>query len=350
MTRIAWAKLSLNKFKKWVLESAGPVFGRVLHKPLLVGFEMVRVCNLKCLHCDNWRQKQSPQALSVAEWKRLVEDLYRLSGPYRLCVPWQGGEPLLESRAVLEVVRTANHLGIATSIGTSATLIDDGMAREIRDSGLSDLGVSLDGIRPETHDLSRGVPGTFQKVMAGIGCLKKYGTHRLTRISTIVAGHNFHELVDLAEWARREKFFSIQYNPLQPKGADWDRLWPKDVDGVCGALDGLIALKKRGYPIANDVANLGAMKTYFRAPSRDHPEFLCGAHARLTILNDGTVHLCRFTAPIGNIRRDSIRDIWRSPGAIQLLQHVRTCKKPCILTGAHYRSGLRERVDQFLRR
>ena len=347
MKRSQWAAISLNKFKNRAKETLSVALDGAHHVPVTIGFEMVTACNITCLHCTKWRKAPLPKPLTIHEWRRLVHEVRALSGPCHLIMPQGGGEPLIDARNVLDIVKLASQSGIAVSITTNATLLDEAMAQNICDSGLATLNISLDGMRPQTHDFSRNTPGTFDKVMSAVGFMKKNGRQSMVRIRAIVSGNNFMELTDMAEWVKREKLEGIQFDALRPRGNDWAQLWPKDVEGICAALDRLIELKKRGYPIGNTAANFEYMKHYFRDPSREYPEFVCGVHSNLIVRRTGLVQVCRFKGPIGDVRKNSLSEIWHSKEAALMLRDIRDCKKSCIIGFTYFRHGLAEGAGSF---
>lgn len=73
-----------------------------------------------------------------------------------------------------ELAMYARDKGMRTVISTNGTLIDEKMAKVLKDIGLSYVGVSLDGIR-ETNDMFRGVPGAFDAALQGMRNCKKEG-------------------------------------------------------------------------------------------------------------------------------------------------------------------------------
>jgi radical SAM protein with 4Fe4S-binding SPASM domain len=79
---------------------------------------------------------------------------------------FSGGEPTLR-RDLVELMNYAKSRGMRVVISTNGTLISADKARAYTDVGLSYVGVSLDGGR-ETHDAFRGIPGSFDKAIAGI--------------------------------------------------------------------------------------------------------------------------------------------------------------------------------------
>jgi Fe-coproporphyrin III synthase len=132
-------------------------------KPVVV-WNMTQRCNLKCVHCyarsedicyDN--ELNRDQAIAM------MDDLADFGVPVLL---FSGGEPLVHPRLV-EYAQYAVSKGMRAVISTNGTLITKEKAQILKDIGLSYVGISLDGLEP-THDLFRGVPGSFKRAMAAI--------------------------------------------------------------------------------------------------------------------------------------------------------------------------------------
>jgi len=79
-------------------------------------------------------------------------------------------EPLLYPH-IFEAVSYAKDQGMHLNISTNGVLVDKHVDDLIK-SGLHRLSVSIDG-PPHIHDKMRGVPGTYNKVMAGLERLKE---------------------------------------------------------------------------------------------------------------------------------------------------------------------------------
>jgi len=132
-------------------------------KPVVV-WNMTKACNLKCLHCyAQATAGPGPDELSTAEAKVMIDDLAQFGAPVLL---FSGGEPLMR-QDLPELARYAVSKGMRAVISTNGTLITRDKAKELKDIGLSYVGVSLDGL-PEVHDKFRGVAGAFDDAMAGI--------------------------------------------------------------------------------------------------------------------------------------------------------------------------------------
>jgi len=132
-------------------------------KPVVV-WNMTKRCNLKCVHC--YAQAIDPEGvddISTAQAKALIDDLSAYGAPVML---FSGGEPLVR-KDLVELASYATSKGMRAVISTNGTLITKEKARELKNVGLSYVGISLDG-GEEIHDKFRGVPGAFKKALQGV--------------------------------------------------------------------------------------------------------------------------------------------------------------------------------------
>ena len=139
-------------------------------KPVVV-WNMGRRCNLKCIHCyAQSRDMEYEDELTTQQGKELIDDLAQFGSPVIL---FSGGEPTMR-KDLPELAMHARDKGMRAVISTNGTLIDEKMAKVLKDIGLSYVGVSLDGMR-ETNDKFRGVPGAFDAALQGMRNCKKEG-------------------------------------------------------------------------------------------------------------------------------------------------------------------------------
>jgi 12,18-didecarboxysiroheme deacetylase len=132
-------------------------------KPVVV-WNCTQKCNLKCVHCyAQSEDRDYAGEMSTDEAKVMIDDLASWGAPVLL---FSGGEPTLR-RDLLELMRYAKGKGMRVVISTNGTQITPEKAAQYAEVGLSYVGVSLDG-GPETHDKFRGIPGSFDKAIAGI--------------------------------------------------------------------------------------------------------------------------------------------------------------------------------------
>lgn len=139
-------------------------------KPVVV-WNVTRRCNLQCVHCYSRSEDVDYGGeLTLEEGKALIEDLAEFGSPVIL---FSGGEPLVR-KGILDLIRYAAQRGRRAVLSTNGTLINRELAEQLKDIGLSYVGISLDGLE-QVHDAFRGVPGTFARVMGAIDHCKAVG-------------------------------------------------------------------------------------------------------------------------------------------------------------------------------
>jgi len=132
-------------------------------KPVVV-WNMTRRCNLKCVHCYAKSEDISyDNELTHEQSLAMIDDLADFGVPVLL---FSGGEPLVHPR-LIEYALYAVSKGMRAVISTNGTLITKEKAKNLKEIGLSYVGISLDGLE-ETHDKFRGVKGSFQRAMRAI--------------------------------------------------------------------------------------------------------------------------------------------------------------------------------------
>jgi len=132
-------------------------------KPVVV-WNMTQACNLRCVHCYAQAKAQSgADELTTQEAVQMIDDLAAFGSPVLL---FSGGEPLMRPDLAV-LIDYAVKKGMRAVLSTNGTLITEEKANELKDLGLSYVGVSLDGLK-EVNDRFRGVDGAFDMALAGI--------------------------------------------------------------------------------------------------------------------------------------------------------------------------------------
>jgi 12,18-didecarboxysiroheme deacetylase len=132
-------------------------------KPVVV-WNVTRACNLKCVHCyAQAKASVGPDELTTAQGLALIDDLADFGSPVML---FSGGEPLMRPD-LTQLIRHASDRGMRAVISTNGTLITPDKAAELKDLGLSYVGISLDGLAA-VNDRFRGVAGAYDLAVAGI--------------------------------------------------------------------------------------------------------------------------------------------------------------------------------------
>src|SRR5437867_7522207 len=138
--------------------------------PMSALFELTFVCNHACSFCYNCPTGQ--KEMSTAE---VIDALKKLADFNILYLTFTGGEPLVR-RDFFEIAKAARELGFALRIYTNGFLIDEAMAKRIKEiANPIEVEISIHGARPETHEKLTCVPGSLQRVIEAVRHLRRLG-------------------------------------------------------------------------------------------------------------------------------------------------------------------------------
>jgi radical SAM protein with 4Fe4S-binding SPASM domain len=168
--------------------------------PLFAVWSFTNRCNLKCQHCYQ-DSEHAPLAdeLTLDEKLALMDQMGQASMPM---IAFSGGEPTIHPD-LLPVIRRAKEYGMHVSIATNGTAITESFAAELADAGARYIEISLDSVDPARHDAFRGVPGMWDKAIAGARAVAATEGLRLG-IATCVHQGNIDELEAMIEFAEHD--------------------------------------------------------------------------------------------------------------------------------------------------
>jgi radical SAM protein with 4Fe4S-binding SPASM domain len=249
----------------------------------------------------------------LADWK----DAYAVQFESSFTVT--GGEPFLR-RDFSDILAALRQREIETYILTNGTLITWERSRELADLGVRGVQISLEG--PEQiHDSIRGA-GSFATTMNGIRNIVSSGIELTlnTTLSEINAPY-FREMISLATGLGAQK---LGFSRLVPSGGGKnlaDRMLGRTTVGdlyqeIFSLNTGDLKIVT-GDPVASQyraAARSAGNSSGMAGAASGIPSGGCAAGVSgLTILPDGTVTPCRrLPVPVGNVRTDSLREIWAS--------------------------------------
>jgi len=112
------------------------------NKPLQCSLYVTDQCNLDCAYCTEYdNTKPHPPLADLVQWLTKIRDL----GTVRVALV--GGEPLMHPD-IVEIVRHARRLGLATSLTTNGFLLTTPLVRALEDAGLEVMQISVDRMTP----------------------------------------------------------------------------------------------------------------------------------------------------------------------------------------------------------
>ena len=113
-------------------------------KPLQCSLYVTDQCNLDCAYCTEYdNSKPHPSLAELKTWLTKIRAL----GTVRVALV--GGEPLMHPD-IVEVVRHARAIGLATSLTTNGFLLTKTLVQDLDEAGLEVMQVSVDRMTPST--------------------------------------------------------------------------------------------------------------------------------------------------------------------------------------------------------
>ncbi len=304
----------------------------VMRTPRSVDIELTARCNLRCAYCYFFgNEAVTYRDLPAEEWLRFFEECGRLGV---MNVTLAGGEPFMrrDLPALLDsIVRNRMRYALLSNGG----LITDEIAAYIAGTGRCDyVQVSVDGSRPETHDVFRG-RGSFEAAVRGIRTLRRHGVPVAVRVTIHSANVD-----DLEATAR----FLLEELGLPGFGTN-----AAGYLGACRGNAGAVLLTTAGRERAMATllrlaeqydgrisANAGPLAEgrmwaeMERARAEGAPAFpnggrltACGCpFDKIAVRADGTIVPCSMLAhmELGRINRDSLAEVWRESPALNRLR------------------------------
>ncbi len=179
----------------------------------LVAWETTRNCNLNCAHCRaSATMEHYSGELDTPASFRLLDQIAEIGQPIVILT---GGEPLLRPD-IFEIARYGTDKGLRMVMAPNGTMITDGNAKKMAESGIQRISISLDGATKERHDSFRGVDGAYEGAMRGIAAAKKAGIE--FQINTTISKLNYDQIPKILALAEDLGAVALHIFLLVPTG------------------------------------------------------------------------------------------------------------------------------------
>lgn len=282
--------------------------------PEIVGWEVTLRCNLKCVHCGSAASPDTIRSceLTLEESIGVVNELVDL-GTKRVTLT--GGEPFLCEHWE-PLAQYISEQGMDLQFVSNGVLVTDSLSKKLQKlPGRVNVGLSLDGALPETHDYIRNCPGLHKKVLNVIKMLNDHGIS--VAVITTVHKENFSELEDLYNIMVQAGVYAWQIQMAMPIGRMSDQREKILTGEDALSLAQFIArIREEGNLRVETADNLGYYNS-LETKLRDTVWTGCSAGIKVMGLrSNGDVTGCLSlleTEPEGNVRDTSLSEIWLDP-------------------------------------
>jgi len=320
------------------------------YTPLIVSYAVTRACNLRCLHCHVSARESLPDELNLKEAIHTIDEMHSLGTQ---AVIFSGGEPLLRKNFVLQLIEHCDDLGIIPAMLSNGLLMTPQTVLELQEAGLKAVGLPIDSVVPEKHDHLRNVPGTFNKTVQAIKTCLELDLEVV--ITTMALKDTYTEMPKRIEYLNGLGVDEVAVYDLVPVGRG------KDVMDNAMTMDQRVNLIKwlqrqqedtemtftmsGGTPLYPEIACEMHHNHGTKAKDLLIKEFWIhngiGCHAGnmyFSLRPNGDISPCTFLPiKVGNIRNQSLREIWQKAPLLNALRQRQNLKGKC--GSCEYREG-----------
>jgi radical SAM protein len=298
---------------------------------MLVIWEVTQACDLACVHC---RASALPgrhtDELTTLDGFRLLEQVRSFGSPMMV---FTGGDPL-KRPDLFDLISRSVELGLRTNVSPSATpLLTPEAIDEFKQRGVARMAISLDGADASSHDVFRGVPGTFDRAMLALRHAQRIGLE--TQIQTTVTRRNVAELPRIADLVAEVggKMWSLFFLVVTGRALQGDELSGEEYEKVFEILydiaktspfdvkttEGMhyrryVARREKQHGDSSDTGQNTRKVMWRTAGVSDGKGFVFVSHR-------GDIYPSGFL-PIkaGNILQDSLVDVYRDSSLFRILR------------------------------
>lgn len=294
------------------------------------------ICNMKCEHCFYWQQLNSPDDMTFDE----LVGLSKMLGPIEN-LNLSGGEPFLRKDFGAVCRQFIDHNGVKEIYVPTNGFFTDKTVTQIRDTlqnkklELFGVELSLDGM-PAFHDKFRVTKDSFKKAMETYDALEKLVAEddrlQIHAISTATST-NMEEIRKLTTFLYDRCPKMIHHNLAIIRG---DRKDPSLEGPQLAAYQDLAEYVRRLWA-PREKTRTGSvvepMLQWAKVKTAKEKRQVVPCRAGVlsaVIYHNGDVSMCEQHKPIGNIRKNTFREIWHSEEANKLRASIKA--KECYCT------------------
>lgn len=313
--------------------------GQSPYHPAYVVWELTLRCDHACRHCGSRALKARPDELTTTEALAVVTQLAELKAQEVVLI---GGEAYLHE-GFLEIVAALSAAGMTPVMTSGGMGITEARAQAMAAAGLKRVSISVDGLE-SAHNAIRKRPDSFRQTIQALQACRAAGldisanTH-FNRLNSGDLEGLYEHLLNLGVQS-----WQIQITAALGRAADEPEMLFQPWD-LIQFVPRVAALKRRGLSEGllimpgNNLGYFGPEEALLRSLNEQAGEHFQGCQAGKYVLgieSQGDVKGCPSLQSAvyagGNLRQNSLRDIWdTSPElafrreAIELWGFCKTC-------------------------
>lgn len=306
-----------------------------------IDFLITNLCNLRCRMCNYRVNNFFTKMIPLNKIKSIIEEASDLGTEI---LGLSGGEPMIR-KDIYEIIHFASSRGLKVRLMTNGVLVGEKEARQLIDSGLNAVSVSLEGPE-EINDWIRG-EGNYQKALNAIRYFEKYRgqNHDFTAVGITLSQCNYRYLLSFCKFLLEEiGIGAVTINPfekmmLMAKGREIRQkeflLDMEQMDDFRTELEKVseYAIKMGSRMPAPQF--LKKIPDYFLGKAIVPEKGCFIPRTTWGIQTDGRVFPCWKTSSVGDLNQMSLKDILGLPSYQEFVQAASTGKCGGCLTSCY---------------
>jgi radical SAM protein with 4Fe4S-binding SPASM domain len=299
-----------------LLATHGKSISELKKHPLTVSVYLTRKCNLRCITCYISAGNPLRDELSINRWLEVIRKISDLGVEY---VYLLGGEPtLLGKENLTKIIRETKEMGMKIGISTNGILLDRETVRAIKNAGIDQIQLSIDGSNAEINDKIRG-KGSFEAAINASKNLNEEGIDFSTSMTlTSLNYFQSHDFIKLSEeiGAKAATILVAQpfgraeyYNYIIPTKSQIQKAYE-----LIKSYNSKINVVLNGFRFyLDDFVNIGL--ELMKSSKVESSFSICPAgRSRFVIDSNGDIYGCELLITPkfkeGNVLKDNLKDVW----------------------------------------
>lgn len=282
-------------------------------------------CNFSCQMCQRFDLKVKLVDMDFSVYQKILD---RLTGVENLILTsW--GEPLLHPDFI-KMLRLAKEKKFKTRFTTNGALLTEELMRAIIDSGVEAVTFSLDQINNYDGSLGHEIDGQLEKIIRLKEKIDQSGGRTKIYLQSTYHYGREQDIVEVAEFAARHHLDRLRLSRLDVRFHKFERPSLSDEKKLLKLLEEKFSAGELGIDFLPHAAFDGWRRTAYKliAPLLHRGGRFClRTYEDIYIDADGEVTPCCGLPwlSMGNILKNSLRDIWRG----KKFRHFRRTQHLC---------------------
>ncbi len=313
--------------------------------PIYMTIGITSNCNYKCKHCGNDSTTKKETDLTKDEILSLIDEMSNLN---LLKLNFTGGEPTTNDN-LADYIRYAKGKIPRITLTSNGSLITKSKAKELSKAGLNMVKISIDGLS-EFHNKFRNFDYAYERAIQAIKNLQDNNIE--VRVQSTLTKDNQNDLLKLMKILSNLNISHQTIVPVCPIGrADKKMMLNKDeyMKFITKMYNNVKKLNAQSTNTHFQIRPIFGAKELFNDDIQTTFETLSIKYSCEALINtmeiktNGEVVPCSFLdIPIGNIRENTLHEIWVSKKANEMRERFKNnnknlecshCKKNTICNG-----------------